>query len=395
MPHVRRALIITTCWLLSCSRTALEVPDNGPPPGAGPSPVAPGRALRIAAGDRHTCALTTSGVWCWGYNGFGQLGDGSLTDRAVPVASVGLASGATAISAGDSDTTCALTNGGVAVRWGDDQLGFTSVDTYAATPTPVLGLSQDLSAVSVGSSQTCVLAPQGVVNCWGWNNADALGNGGPQTYSAVPAAIAGLPTDIVAVSTGGFQACVLTAQGGVECWGYNGDSNLGERSNRASATPVAVVGLGSGVVAISSGWDHTCAVTTAGGVVCWGSDERGQLGNGFSDRGSPAAVVGLSSRVTAVSAGWESTCAVTASGSVLCWGANSAGQLGDGSTNDRGAPNPVVGLSSGISDVAMGSLHACAVTAQGGVMCWGENDHGQLGDGTTTRRLTPVAVRGF
>jgi alpha-tubulin suppressor-like RCC1 family protein len=313
----------------------------------------------------------------------------------MPVASVGLSSGAGAVSAG-ADTTCALTTDAVGLCWGDRQLGFTSAGTYGAVPTPVLGLSHELAAISTGQTQTCALAPLDLVECWGWDNANTYGNGGPQTYSALPVAVAGLSEEATAVSTGGFQACVLTGRGGVECWGFNGDGNLGDGSTRASLTPVLVAGLVSGVSAVSSGWEHTCAVTTAGGLVCWGSNRRGQLGNGsVTDSSSPTAVVGLSSGVAAVAAGWESTCALATSGGVLCWGANSDGQLGDGSTNDSALPTSVVGLSSGASDVAMGNAHACAVTAQDGVMCWGANDHGQLGDGTTTPRLTPVNVRGL
>jgi pimeloyl-ACP methyl ester carboxylesterase len=154
-----------------------------------------------------------------------------------------------------------------------------------------------------------------------------------------------------------------------------------------------VVSLSSGVSAVSAGNYHTCALTQAGGVKCWGNNGFGQLGDGTTtDHTTPLDVVGLSSGVSVVSAGSNHTCALTQSGGVKCWGGNSDGQLGDGTTTARRTPVNVVGLSSGVSAVSASSSHTCAVTQSGGVKCWGYGDNGQLGYKVL---WLPVDVIGF
>jgi hypothetical protein len=159
-------------------------------------------------------------------------------------------------------------------------------------------------------------------------------------------------------------------------------------------TPVDVFGL-SGVTAIAAGAAHNCALTSTGGVKCWGLNDNGQLGDGTTaNRSTPVDVVGLSA-VTAIVAGTAHNCALTSSGSAKCWGLDDNGQLGDGTTVNRLTPVDVVGLSGGVTAIAAGSFHSCALTSAGGVKCWGGNSSGELGDGTRTNRMQPVSVIGF
>ena len=369
------------------------------------------------------CALTSIGsVKCWGYNNAGQLGVGAIllyVLAPLPVDVSGLSSGVVAISAG-REHTCALTSNGGVKCWGSNdswQIGdglFTSVSSwyvvplhyYYTSPVDVIGLSNGVVAIAAGGKHTCALTSNDGVKCWGANDAGQLGDGkGIRRYEAVN--VVGLSNEVLALAAGGGHTCALTTSGGIKCWGANYLGELGVGTDIIRHELIDVVGLPGGVSAITIGQEHTCAVTSDGGAKCWGDNSNGQLGDNTTvSHYDPGDVIGLSSGVSTIAAGAGHTCAITSDGKVKCWGANNSGQIGDGLfvavpdmlvpvNFNYTSPVDVVGLINSMFAVATGSGHTCAVSTMGGVKCWGANELGQLGDGTTEIRYGPVNVTGL
>ncbi len=317
-----------------------------------------------------------------------------------------------AIAAGGGHT-CALTSAGEVKCWGDNssgQLG-DGTRTDRTEPVDVVGLRIGAKAIAAGSYQlggghTCALTTTGGVKCWGDNSDGQLGDGQVCGLKcATPVDVKGLASGVVAITAGGRHTCALTTGGGVKCWGDNGKGRLGDGTTTSRTTPVDVVGLTSGVAAVAAGGGvnvfqngHTCAVTTAGAVRCWGANEFGQLGDGTETSSTvPVDVVGLSGGVEDVATGGMAlhTCALTTAGGVKCWGANFLGQMGDNTLGDRTRPLDVKGLASGVAAVTAAGANTCVVMQSGGAKCWGWNADGQLGQGTRSQRSTPVDLTGL
>lgn len=342
----------------------------------------------ISAGQFFTCAVTAAGaVKCWGDNSQGNLINPISNGSSTPVDVTGLSSGYVAVSS-PSNHACALSGAGGVKCWGPGPLGDGSSNT-SRTPVDVVGLSAGVSQISIGAWLRCGLTAAGGVMCWGLG---PVGDGTTQDR-ATPVDVIGLGGTVTVISTHDSLACAITGSGGLKCWG-GGLAGDGTRFIRS--TPVDVTGQTAGVMAVSAGGIHTCAVTSTGGAKCWGDNNFGNIGDGtLVSRLTPVDVVGLTSGVVAVSAGGGHTCALLSSGGVKCWGANSNGQLGDGSKTNRSVPTDVVGLTGGVAAISAGFDHTCARMVDGNLKCWGHNNYGQLGDGTILDRLTPVLVVGL
>jgi hypothetical protein len=327
-----------------------------------PLPVAGIRdAWTVTAGWGHTCVLTKSGgVMCWGYNKNGELGNGATADSAVPVAVTGLASGVLAIDAGD-DHTCAVTDDGIVYCWGFNQYGQLGdgSTTTRAVPVPVPGLGGDHAiAVAAGWGHTCALTSEKNVKCWGNDEYGQLGYGEMEPYRYNPMNLAGFERSIDRISADGGQSCALTIYGGIACWGNNKYGQLGDGTADPKTVPTNAVGLEQGMRAVAAGWNHTCGIKIDGGVLCWGWNYYGQLGDGSkASRPTPAAVYGLEGAVK-IGLGREHSCAVTSAGAAFCWGRNDAGQLGDGSGAGSQVPVAVAGLEAAAPIPANGTADA-------------------------------------
>jgi len=409
----------------------------------------------VSAGQRVACAVKDGALLCWGDGLTRILGNSSTNIVAVPTPVKGLESGVASVSVG-INAACAVKGTGLYCWGGFDGFGElgNGTATGSFTPVEVKGLGP-VQSVSVGAGFACAVEVSGAVKCWGNGSAGALGNG-ELAISPIPVQVQGLTSGVVAVSAGAVSACALDADGKVVCWGYAADGELGNGAAEAdsgvgptSLVPVLVplperavsiatgqapcAALASGhvecwgivaedavvpekVTSLSavttlitggdlSGQQYACAITSLTKLVsCWGGNTSGQFGNG-SQTGSniPTQVLTVPNGVTTISAGpgVGTTCGV-ASGTAYCWGNNDYGQLGDGTKKSAASAVAVSGLSSGVRSVAVGATFACALTnapADAGgaaaVDCWGDNTSGQLGNGTATASLVPGPVMGL
>lgn len=304
------------------------------------------------------------------------------------------ASSQRAIAAG-GEHSCMLESGAVECWGANDsgQLG-DGTQTMRLAPVPVAGLPGGVEALTAGRFHTCALLTGGAVSCWGDNRFGQLGDGTGVDRSR-PTPVVGLGGRATAIAAGSYHTCALLTDGSVECWGDNTTAQLADAYLDESRVPQPVEGLPARATAIASGTDHTCALVETGAVDCWGWNLFGQLGYGdaFTVRILPVPVSGLGGAL-GVDGGFAHTCAVTADGGVECWGLNASGQVGDGTTKDRALPAQVFGAPHGVTAITSGYFYNCAL-AGGSVSCWGRNAADEIGDGKMVDRKTPVVVKGL
>ncbi len=339
-------------------------------------------------------------VLAWGYNEFGQLGDGTTTNSDVPV-KVKLPEGTkvTEVSGGGLDGLV-LTSTGSVLAWGyngDGQLGDGNKVSSDVPVEAKLPKRMKVTAIAGGGYHNLALTSSGAVLAWGEGNYGEVGDGSTKS-SDVPVTVK-LPkgTKVIAISAGKFDSLALTSAGSVLAWGYNGLGALGDGNTKSTDVPVKVkLPRGVHVIAIAGGAYHSLALTSKGSVLSWGDNINGQLGDGKTKSSDVPVQVKLpkGTQVTAVAAGVSYSLALTSTGSLLAWGVNLAGQLGDGTTTQSDVPVRVkLPRDTKATAVAAGGYHALALTSAGSVLAWGANIAGQLGDGTTTQSDVPVKVK--
>ncbi len=370
----------------------------------------------LAAGERFTCALTDAGApYCWGDNLDGEHGDSTLNESLAPVPTAGghhfvsLAAGNVSI--------CAITSDGAPWCWGDDPTRPGVGSSFSYYPTPVSS-SARLVSIAVGRKFACGADAGGRAYCWGENGRGQVGAGDSLPHPT-PVPVAGGLT-FTTISLGFWHACGLTSAGSAYCWGDNTYGELGTGDTISSTTPRAVA-TSLKFHALAGGSIHQCAVATTGQTLCWGANFAGQLGDGTTTRRlTPTPVLTTQSfatvRASRVNSIFGHTCGITSSGDVYCWGFNSIGQLGSAtaSTTDDCVPYRPPGVTGGTDSVLhacahtpikvngvssvialdAGLDHTCALARTGQMWCWGDNEDGELGDGTGFNQSIPVTVLG-
>jgi alpha-tubulin suppressor-like RCC1 family protein len=355
------------------------------------------RYRSVSAGTMHACDIASGGiVWCWGLNGRqGRIGLERLVDDELSTEPVRL-SGSHRFTqlATYGVTTCGITTQGAAYCWGSNNWG--ALGTGATTPaqsfTPVAVTGgHKFQQIVAGGGHLCGLTVAGHAYCWGTNGSGELGNGLRQS-SATPVRAAPSLT-FTTLAAGAEYTCGTTAAGQAWCWGYDGLGTLGDGrpisyGNTYSLSPVQVAG-GATFAGLSAGQQHTCGVTTAGQGFCWGRNGNRFGNGGTADSSTPEAVAGGHSFRT-ISAGALHTCGVTQLDEVLCWGANGNGQLGqvmvNGSTSPVRAGGAIRAAEVSAANISTGhAAYTCAISADRlTTWCWGRNEVGQLGNGTTS-----------
>ena len=341
-------------------------------------------AQSVGAGQSHSAVLKTGGtIAIWGYNGYGQIGDGTNTQRNVPVELTGTYS---AIALG-SIHTLALKSDGTVWAWGYNgygQLG-DGTTTGRISPVQVTGLT-GVVAISAGDGHSVAVKSDGTVWAWGQNSYGQLGDG-TTTSRSVPTQIPGV-TGALLVGAGSSHTLIGTATG-VLAVGYNGYGQLGDGTNTQRLSPVVVPGVPK-AISLGAGATHSVIVATDGTLWAWGYDGNGALGDGTNGtRNTPVHLTTISG-VSKISAS-NHTLALKSDGTVWAWGYNAYGQLGDATTTSRNSPFQVPGITGAVG-IAAGAYHSIAMTSSGVVWVWGSNSSGQLGDGTTVSALSPKAI---
>ena len=372
--------------------------------------------LSAAGQGTHTCTVLSSGAEasCWGSGSFYQLGNGTAESSSSPVSVEGLPlydevtlqqiDEVLQISSGGYHT-CALLHSGRIFCWGRNDFGQLGIGSVVESREPqevlLAGSYPDWDFVSAGYYHTCAIHRYGGLYCWGANDRGQLGDG-TTDGRLEPTVVTGLSSRATRVSTGHSHTCAVLDDGGVRCWGDDASGQIGNDTvtEGHTAVPMDVVGLPAEALAVSLGFLHTCALLAGGEVMCWGENGRGQLGNGTGTGGSTPVAVTLTAAASTkaspsasnLSSGENHSCVLLVDGRVDCWGAGDSGQLGNGAGDDQPLPVDVTGLPAGVTAVSCGLAHSCALFETGTVHCWGDNDAGQLGNGTNDGSLVPVQV---
>ena len=338
----------------------------------------------VSVGADFACAKSDTEVWCWGSDDNAQLADGGGDPRALPiqVPTFGMLQGLTA----GAKHACTWNASGISTCWGANfagQLGTGNTDFVAGTVSPLASVTE----MAAGEQFTCAQTA-GAVACWGGNYDGQLGDG-TLTARELPGPLVPPITaaGLIRIATGTSHACAFD-NATTSCWGSNGNGELGLGDALGRSMPVAQ-SVGPILYDVSAGRYHSCGLAGTGQPYCWGANYSGQLA---LDNSYLVPTALTTPDLDHLDVGGSTSCGIeSASDKTVCWGENSHGQLGDGLWNPRSELKPVTGLPV-MNGISVGDTSACAVNLAGEVWCWGNNDRGQLGRGTMSSAPSPVLV---
>ncbi|MEU4626920.1 hypothetical protein AB0G04_43985 [Actinoplanes sp. NPDC023801] len=370
---------------------------------AGPAAAEPSdhSAAPLTAGGSHTCGLAPDAkAYCWGYGGYGQLGNGGTSDRAHPVAVDAPAGAAfTHLTAGGNHT-CGLARDGKAYCWGQGDKGRLGDSGVADQVRPVavhVPTGVAFTQLTAGDDHTCGLARDGKAYCWGRGDYGRLGNNGVADQSKPVAVHAPTGVAFTQLTAGGHHTCGVARDGKAYCWGRGAYGLLGIDNVVAyRSTPVAVhAPAGMVFVHLTAGDAHTCGLGNDTKTYCWGEGASGALGDGgTANRLKPVAVdVPAGVTFTRLAAGEAHTCGLGGDARTYCWGDGYHGRLGNSSDAIQSRP-VAVDAPAGVTftRLAAGDAHTCALGDDTKTYCWGFGYHGRLGNSSVANQSTPVAV---
>ncbi len=340
-----------------------------------------------ASGNSHTCAIhnTDQSLWCWGGNGNGQIGQGTIS--ALIAEPTELAAGSQWLSiAANGNHSCAIRSDSSLWCWGGNDAGQVGNGSNENVTTPTLiNSATDWRIIDLGTDHSCGIKNDNTLWCWGDNSESQLGDG-TTAPSNIPKQI-GAASNWDKISLGKAFSCGINTNSELYCWGNNSVNQLGYDSTTPVISQPQQVGTDTDWANISSGENHSCAIKNDKTLWCWGRSNFGQAAQlAEADTKTPTQETSASSWLSVAAAGNHS-CAVKEDSSLWCWGLNSQGQLGNNTNILKTVPTPVVGDSSW-TELSLGVDHSCAIRDDGSLWCWGDNSEAQLGDGGSVANNT-------
>jgi alpha-tubulin suppressor-like RCC1 family protein len=335
-----------------------------------------------------------AGLWTWGYNNNGQLGDNSITSRSSPIQTIAWGSNWKQVSCGYH--TVAIKTDGTLWGWGRNTAGQLGDNTVANKSSPVqtVAFGTNWKQVAAGRLHTGAIKTDGTLWTWGRNGLGQLGDNSTTDRSS-PVQTVAFGNNWKQVACGYSYTSAIKTDGTLWSWGRNVYGQLGNNTANNTSSPVQTVSAGTNWKQVSCGYTHSGAIKTDGTLWSWGRNNFGQLGdNSITNRSSPVQTVSAGTNWKQVACGYSQSGAIKTDGTLWTWGVN-VGNLGDNTVTHRSSPVQTIALGSNWKQVDVGYYIAGAIKTDGTLWNWGDNNTGQLGDNSITNRSSPVQTVAF